>query len=115
MESELAGGECSYWACEPSKALLRPALGLDPAVKGPLDVDAVLAHRDRMSAHWEDDGQVEWIKSVGIDLLRGHGRLAGEREVTVETAEGDTVRLRTTVRGTSRRVSRSCRCPPHPA
>ncbi|WLW57281.1 dihydrolipoyl dehydrogenase family protein [Streptomyces sp. YU58] len=103
VESELAGGECSYWACEPSKALLRPALlradavhvpGLAPAVKGPLDVAAVLAHRDRMSAHWKDDGQVEWIRSAGIDLLRGHGRLAGEREVSVETPEGDTVRLR---------------------
>ncbi|MFC9914322.1 dihydrolipoyl dehydrogenase family protein [Streptomyces sp. NPDC059862] len=103
VESELAGGECSYWACEPSKALLRPVLlradavhvpGLDPAVKGPLDVEAVLAHRNRMSADWKDDGQVEWIKSVGIDLLRGHGRLAGEREVSVETPEGDTVRLR---------------------
>ncbi|MGP4012961.1 dihydrolipoyl dehydrogenase family protein [Streptomyces sp. 4N124] len=103
VESELAGGECSYWACEPSKALLRPVLlradavhvpGLDPAVKNPLDVEAVLAHRNRMSADWNDDGQVEWIKSVGIDLLRGHGRLAGEREVSVETTEGDTVRLR---------------------
>ncbi|MGP4083445.1 dihydrolipoyl dehydrogenase family protein [Streptomyces sp. KR55] len=103
VESELAGGECSYWACEPSKALLRPVLlradavhvpGLDPAVKGPLDVEAVLAHRNRMSADWKDDGQVEWIKSAGIDLLRGHGRLAGEREVSVETPEGDTVRLR---------------------
>ncbi|KUN18395.1 pyridine nucleotide-disulfide oxidoreductase [Streptomyces antibioticus] len=102
VESELAGGECSYWACDPSKALLRPALfradaahvpGLDPAVKGPLDVAAVLAHRDRMASHWKDDGQVEWIKSVGIDLLRGHGRLAGEREVTVETPDGDVVRL----------------------
>ncbi|MER6978090.1 dihydrolipoyl dehydrogenase family protein [Streptomyces carpinensis] len=103
VESELAGGECSYWACEPSKALLRPALlradalqvpGLDPAVKNPLDTEAVLAHRDRMSADWQDDGQVEWIKSAGIDFLRGHGRLAGEREVSVETADGDTVRLR---------------------
>ncbi|MFI6061827.1 dihydrolipoyl dehydrogenase family protein [Streptomyces sp. NPDC051286] len=103
VESELAGGECSYWACEPSKALLRPALlradaihvpGLDPAVKGPLDAEAVLAHRNRMSADWKDDGQVEWIKSVGIDLLRGHGRLTGEREVSVETSDGDTVRLR---------------------
>ncbi|WP_338704153.1 NAD(P)/FAD-dependent oxidoreductase (plasmid) [Streptomyces sp. Q6] len=103
VESELAGGECSYWACEPSKALLRPALfradaahipGLASAVAGPLDVDAVLAHRDRMSAHWKDDGQVEWIKSAGIDLLRGHGRLAGERQVTVETPDGDAVRLR---------------------
>ncbi|MEW2512991.1 NAD(P)/FAD-dependent oxidoreductase [Streptomyces sp. NPDC046870] len=103
VESELAGGECSYWACEPSKALLRPALlradaahvpGLDPAVKDPLDVEAVLAHRDRMSADWKDDGQVEWIKSAGIDLLRGHGRLEGVREVSVRTPEGDTVRLR---------------------
>ncbi|MGQ4387672.1 dihydrolipoyl dehydrogenase family protein [Streptomyces sp. SAS_270] len=103
VESELAGGECSYWACEPSKALLRPVLlradavhvpGLDPAVKGPLDAEAVLAHRNRMSADWKDDGQVEWIKSAGIDLLRGHGRLAGEREVSVETPEGDIVRLR---------------------
>lgn len=103
VESELAGGECSYWACEPSKALLRPALlradamhvpGLDPGVKNPLDVEAVLAHRNRMSTDWNDEGQVEWIKSAGIDLLRGHGRLAGEREVSVETPEGDTVRLR---------------------
>ncbi|MGW2103373.1 dihydrolipoyl dehydrogenase family protein [Streptomyces olivaceoviridis] len=103
VESELAGGECSYWACEPSKALLRPALlradathvpGLDPAVKNPLDVEAVLAHRNRMSADWKDDGQVEWIKSAGIDLLRGHGRLEGAREVSVRTPDGDTVRLR---------------------
>lgn len=103
VESELAGGECSYWACEPSKALLRPALlradamhvpGLDPGVKNPLDVRAVLAHRNRMSTDWNDEGQVEWIKSAGIDLLRGHGRLAGEREVSVETPEGGTVRLR---------------------
>ncbi|GGJ58704.1 dihydrolipoyl dehydrogenase family protein [Streptomyces brasiliensis] len=103
LESELVGGECSYWACEPSKALLRPALlradavhvpGLDPAVKNPLDVEAVLAHRNRMSADWKDDGQVEWLKSAGIELLRGHGRLTGEREVAVETPDGDTVRLR---------------------
>ncbi|WP_372346703.1 NAD(P)/FAD-dependent oxidoreductase [Streptomyces sp. KL116D] len=103
VESELVGGECSYWACEPSKALLRPALlradaahvpGLAPAVKGPLDVEAVLAHRDRMSADWQDDGQVAWLASAGIELLRGHGRLAGEREVTVETPTGDTIRLR---------------------
>jgi dihydrolipoamide dehydrogenase len=103
VESELAGGECSYWACEPSKALLRPVLlradavrvpGLDPAVKQPLDIEAVLAHRDRMAADWKDDGQVEWIRSAGIDLVRGHGRLAGEREVSVSTPEGDTVRLR---------------------
>ncbi|MFF4902809.1 dihydrolipoyl dehydrogenase family protein [Streptomyces sp. NPDC001068] len=103
VESELVGGECSYWACEPSKALLRPVLfradavhvpGFDPAVANPLDTKAVLAHRDRMSADWKDDGQVEWLASAGIELVRGHGRLAGEREVTVRTPEGDTVRLR---------------------
>ncbi|MBU3868174.1 NAD(P)/FAD-dependent oxidoreductase [Streptomyces sp. 4503] len=102
VESELIGGECSYWACEPSKALLRPALlradasrvpGLNPAVAGPLDTPAVLAHRDRMSAHWDDEGQVQWLKSAGIDLLRGHGRLAGPRRVTVHTPDGDTVVL----------------------
>ncbi|MFE2632263.1 dihydrolipoyl dehydrogenase family protein, partial [Streptomyces sp. NPDC059374] len=103
VESELVGGECSYWACEPSKALLRPVLlradavhvpGIDPAVGNPLDTQAVLAHRDRMSADWKDDGQVEWLESAGITLLRGHGRLAGEREVSVETPDGSTVRLR---------------------
>ncbi|MEV0175527.1 NAD(P)/FAD-dependent oxidoreductase [Streptomyces sp. NPDC050803] len=103
VESELAGGECSYWACEPSKALLRPVLlqadalhvpGFGPAVKGPLDTEAVLAHRNRMSADWKDDGQAEWIRSAGIDLVRGHGRLAGERQVSVDTADGGTVRLR---------------------
>ncbi|MFE6888445.1 dihydrolipoyl dehydrogenase family protein [Streptomyces sp. NPDC057694] len=102
VESELVGGECSYWACEPSKALLRPVLlraeasrvpGLDPAVAGPLDTAAVLAHRDRMSAHWDDTGQVEWLASAGIELLRGHGRIAGTRRVAVDTPEGVTVLL----------------------
>ncbi|MFF4622808.1 dihydrolipoyl dehydrogenase family protein [Nonomuraea jabiensis] len=103
VESELVGGECSYWACEPSKALLRPALlradaarvpGLDLAAAGPLDVAAVLAHRDRMAAHWNDDGQVAWLKTAGIDLRRGYGRLDGPRRVTVTTSDGGTVRLR---------------------
>ncbi|TYB50089.1 NAD(P)/FAD-dependent oxidoreductase [Nonomuraea sp. PA05] len=102
VESELVGGECSYWACEPSKALLRPALlraeasrvpGLSPAASGPLDVAAVLAHRDRMSADWNDEGQVEWLKTAGIELLRGHGRLDGTRRVAVTTPGGGTVRL----------------------
>ncbi|MFI9847497.1 dihydrolipoyl dehydrogenase family protein [Nonomuraea sp. NPDC051941] len=103
VESELVGGECSYWACEPSKALLRPALlradagrvpGLAPAAAGPLDTAAVLAHRDRMAAHWNDDGQVEWLKTAGIDLQRGHGRLDGPRRVAVTTPDGGTVHLR---------------------
>jgi dihydrolipoamide dehydrogenase len=102
VESELVGGECSYWACEPSKALLRPALlrgevrdvpGLEKAAAQPLDVDAVLRHRDRMSADWNDSGQVDWLDQAGITLVRGHGRLAGPRAVEVTTPEGAVVRL----------------------
>ncbi|MGW4742890.1 dihydrolipoyl dehydrogenase family protein [Nocardia xishanensis] len=102
VESELVGGECSYWACEPSKALLRPALlhaeaarftGVDTAVTGPLDARAVLKHRDRMAAEWNDQGQVDWLDSAGIAFVRGHGRLAGPRRVTVRTPDGDTLLL----------------------
>ncbi|MGX1807582.1 dihydrolipoyl dehydrogenase family protein [Nocardia sp. NPDC055321] len=103
IESHLVGGECSYWACEPSKALLRPALlygeaarfpGVASAVTGPLDARAVLKHRDRMVAEWNDRGQVDWLDSAGITLVRGHGRLDGVRRVTVDTPDGGTVRLR---------------------
>lgn len=92
VESELVGGECSYWACMPSKALLRPVIaradarrvpGLRAAVEGPLDTAAVFAHRDYYTSNWKDDGQVAWIEGIGADLYRGHGRLAGERTVTV--------------------------------
>ncbi|MEE4546414.1 NAD(P)/FAD-dependent oxidoreductase [Streptomyces sp. V4-01] len=102
VESELVGGECSYWACMPSKALLRPVIaradarrlpGLDQAVAGPLDTAAVLARRDEFASHWKDDGQVGWLESVGVDLVRGHARLDGPRAVTVTTADGGTVRL----------------------
>ncbi|MFD3456241.1 dihydrolipoyl dehydrogenase family protein [Streptomyces sp. NPDC058691] len=102
VERELLGGECSYWACEPSKALLRPVLGradalrvpgLRRAVDRPLDVAAVLAHRDDIVQHWRDDDQVEWLASVSVDLVRGHGRLDGPRRVVVSTPNGGTVRL----------------------
>ncbi|UWE09847.1 dihydrolipoyl dehydrogenase family protein [Actinacidiphila bryophytorum] len=102
VESELVGGECSYWACMPSKALLRPALaladarrlpGIQRAVQGPLDTAAVLARRDDFTSHWKDDGQVGWLQSVDVDLVRGHGRLDGPRQVAVTTPEGGTVRL----------------------
>ncbi|MGW7269152.1 dihydrolipoyl dehydrogenase family protein [Streptomyces sp. NPDC054864] len=92
VESELVGGECSYWACMPSKALLRPVIaradarkvpGLRQSVQGPLDAAAVLAHRDDYTSHWKDDGQVGWLESIGVDLYRGHGRIAGTRKVTV--------------------------------
>src|SRR5690606_34160087 len=99
VESELVGGECSYWACMPSKALLRSAQalrsaqrvgGAAEAVTGPLDVRAVLARRNSFTSDWTDDGQVRWLDSAGIDLVRGLGRLTGEREVTVTDAEGAT-------------------------
>ncbi|WP_395296779.1 dihydrolipoyl dehydrogenase family protein [Kitasatospora hibisci] len=97
VESELVGGECSYWACMPSKALLRPAAALAgargvagsrEAVGGALDPAAVLARRDSFTSHWRDDGQVKWLRDTGIELVRGHGRLAGERKVTVEGEDG---------------------------
>ncbi|GAA2390275.1 oxidoreductase [Catellatospora methionotrophica] len=102
VERELLGGECSFWACEPSKALLRPVIaraearrvpGLRQAVAGPLDVAAVLAHRDEIVNHWHDEDQVGWLDSVAVDLIRGHGRLDGPRRVTVRTPDGGTVRL----------------------
>lgn len=97
VESELVGGECSYWACMPSKALLRPVIaradarkvpGLRQSVQGPLDAAAVLAHRDDYTSHWKDDGQVGWLDSIGIDLFRGHGRIAGTRQVSVTGSDG---------------------------
>ncbi|WP_433346270.1 dihydrolipoyl dehydrogenase family protein [Microtetraspora malaysiensis] len=102
VERELLGGECSFWACEPSKALLRPVVaradalrvpGLGPAVAGPLDAAAVLAHRDRMAGYWKDEDQVAWLDSVPVDLVRGHGRLDGPRQVTVHTVDGGIIGL----------------------
>lgn len=98
VESELVGGECSYWACMPSKALLRSAQalraaqhvkGAAEAVTGTIDVSAVFARRDSFTSNWSDDGQVRWLESAHIDLARGHGRLTGEREVTVTGADGE--------------------------
>lgn len=102
VEHELVGGECSYWACMPSKALLRSASalraargvpGAAQAVTGDLDVTAVLDRRDRFTSNWSDAGQEAWVKGAGIALVRGHGRLSGIREVTVTTPDGTTVVL----------------------
>ena len=91
-ERELIGGECSYWACMPSKALLRPAEalaevarvpGAAQAVTGELDVKAALARRDEVIHDLSDDGQVQWLDSREIALFRGHARLDGERVVQV--------------------------------
>jgi pyruvate/2-oxoglutarate dehydrogenase complex dihydrolipoamide dehydrogenase (E3) component len=102
VESELVGGECSYWACMPSKTLLRgsEALaaaravpGAAAAVTGEQDVAATLARRTSFTHDWEDSSQVEWVRQAGIDLLRGTGRLAGERCVVVTGADGAEVTL----------------------
>ncbi|MGX1702886.1 dihydrolipoyl dehydrogenase family protein [Microbacterium sp. NPDC055357] len=102
VERELVGGECSYWACMPSKALLRAGSalraardvdGARQAVSGSVDVPGVLRRRDEMASHWDDASQVEWLQSAGIDLVRGHGRLGGEREVIVTDAAGESTTL----------------------
>jgi len=92
VESELVGGECSFYACMPSKALLRPAdalaearrvPGAAEAVTGELDVDAVLARRDQIVHDMDDSNAVPWLEDRGIALIRGHGRLEGEHRVRV--------------------------------
>ena len=99
IESELVGGECTYWACMPSKALIRPgeALanvrrvpGAGAAVTGSLDVADALKRRDAFTSHWHDDGQVQWVESVGADLIRGKGRLSGVKRVEAEASDGST-------------------------
>lgn len=102
VEHELVGGECSYWACMPSKALLRPAQalravrhvpGAAAAVTGELDVAAVLGRRDYFTDNWSDDGQVQWVDGAGIALVRGHGAISGPKQVTVTAADGGTTVL----------------------
>jgi pyruvate/2-oxoglutarate dehydrogenase complex dihydrolipoamide dehydrogenase (E3) component len=95
-ERELVGGECSYWACIPSKTLLRPgeaiaearaAPGAREALTGELDVESALAWRDFMVSDHEDGGQVKWLDGQGIDLLRGEARIAGPNTVRVGDVE----------------------------
>jgi pyruvate/2-oxoglutarate dehydrogenase complex dihydrolipoamide dehydrogenase (E3) component len=87
IERELAGGECSYWACIPSKTLLRPGEAVHGArnatATAEVDVQAALAWRDFVVSDYSDSGQVDWLASKGIDLLRGSGRLAGPGVVEV--------------------------------
>jgi pyruvate/2-oxoglutarate dehydrogenase complex dihydrolipoamide dehydrogenase (E3) component len=88
VERELVGGECSYWACIPSKSLLRPGEAVqgarDVGASAQVDVAAALAWRDYMVSNWSDAGQQRWLADRGIDLLRGTGRLAGTGVVEVE-------------------------------
>jgi pyruvate/2-oxoglutarate dehydrogenase complex dihydrolipoamide dehydrogenase (E3) component len=92
VERELVGGECSFYACMPSKALLRPAQALAEARRipgaaeaagGEIDVAAVLRRRDEVVHNLEDDAQLSWIEERGIVLVRGHGVISGEREIRV--------------------------------
>jgi pyruvate/2-oxoglutarate dehydrogenase complex dihydrolipoamide dehydrogenase (E3) component len=95
VEQHLVGGECSYYACMPSKALLRPGEllaearrvpGASQAVTGTLDPEAVLARRDEVIHDLDDSGQLPWLEDHKIELFRGEGRLDGERRVVI----GDT-------------------------
>ena len=88
VEEELVGGECSYWACMPSKALLRPAEVLSAArrvpaaagaVTGDVDAASALRSRNAFANEWDDYWQVKWVESVNTDLIRGHARLMGPR------------------------------------
>ncbi|HUZ70802.1 MAG TPA: NAD(P)/FAD-dependent oxidoreductase [Candidatus Saccharimonadales bacterium] len=103
VENELIGGDCSYWACMPSKALLRSGQalraartvdGASQAVTGEIDSRAVLRRRDAFTSHWNDDGQVRWLESAHIDLARGRGRLTGEKVVSVAPAAGEPFTLK---------------------
>ena len=88
VERELVGGECSYWACIPSKTLLRPGEAVqaarEAAATAEVDVEAALAWRDFMVSDYSDAGQERWLAGAGIELLRGTGRLAGPGVVEVD-------------------------------
>ena len=97
VEERLVGGECSFYGCIPSKTLLRPGdllaaakrvPGAAEAITGTVDAEAAFAQRDHMTSNWNDEGQVPWLNSKGIELVRGHGRLTGERSVEVATEGG---------------------------
>jgi dihydrolipoamide dehydrogenase len=97
VEERLVGGECSFYGCIPSKTMIRPGdvlaaarrvPGAAEAVTGSIDVTAALAQRDYMTSSWSDHTQTPWLDEKGIELVRGHGRLAGERTVEVETDGG---------------------------
>jgi pyruvate/2-oxoglutarate dehydrogenase complex dihydrolipoamide dehydrogenase (E3) component len=87
VERELVGGECSYWACIPSKTLLRPGEAVqgvrDSGGTANVDPDAVFAWRDYMVSNHTDAGQERWLADNGVDLIRGHGQLAGTGVVEV--------------------------------
>jgi len=88
VERDLVGGECSYWACIPSKTLLRPGEAVhgarEAAATARVDIEAALAWRDLMVSDYSDAGQERWLAGKGIDLLRGSGRLTGPGMVEID-------------------------------
>src|SRR5580704_15472288 len=88
VERQLVGGECSYWACIPSKTLLRPGEAVqaarEAAASAQVDAGAALAWRDFMVSDYSDAGQERWLENKGIGLLRGAGKLAGPGVVEVD-------------------------------
>ncbi len=102
VEDRLVGGECSFWACMPSKGLLRPYEALEEvrripgaaeAVTGKLDVQAVLDRRDEIIHDLDDSAQLPWLEDKGIALYRGRGKVVGERRVDVELNDGGSAEL----------------------
>jgi dihydrolipoamide dehydrogenase len=92
VENELVGGDCAYWACIPSKALLRPPEALTEAkevdgsrqaAQGQLGVESVLTRRDRFVDHWNDENMTKMLEEGGVDIIRGQGKLDGTRRVIV--------------------------------
>ena len=97
VEHELLGGECSYWACMPSKALLNPgqalwlaqhAPGVREMLQGSLKVESVLKHRDKMVSGYDDKSQAKWAEGAKLTVVRGRGKLTGPRKVSVEDKDG---------------------------
>jgi dihydrolipoamide dehydrogenase len=97
VEAELVGGECSYWGCIPSKVLIRPGdvlaaarrvVGAADAISGDVDAAQTFAVRDSFTANWDDTGAVPWLTERGVEVVRGRGRLADARTVTVEGPDG---------------------------
>ena len=122
IERELVGGECSYWGCMPSKVLLRPGdafaaaqrvPGSAAATTGVVDPVATFALRDRFTSNWDDTGALPWLTDRNIAIIRGAGRLTGERAVAVDTTYG-TVQLLTANRAVVIATGTAASLPPIP-
>jgi pyruvate/2-oxoglutarate dehydrogenase complex dihydrolipoamide dehydrogenase (E3) component len=123
VEERLVGGECSFWGCVPSKTLIRPGdviaaarrvPGAAEAITADIDVKAAFAQRDYMTSDWSDRTQTPWLDSEGIELVRGHGRLAGERTVEVELKDGSGTRRLTARKAVVMAIGSAAVVPPIP-